>query len=171
MKDKNRIYFVFALLMLTAASSLWAADPPKPVRANAAAIKPAAVQSAPVPASIDWPHYGNGYDNDRYQNVDLINTKNVGKMKVAWVFHTGVLDQFGSLQVSPIVINGVMFVTDGHDDVFALNAATGTQIWAVKPTDLPSLETLPLCCGRNNRGVAVGGGRVYYGRLDNVVVA
>jgi quinohemoprotein ethanol dehydrogenase len=176
MKAMKRVYFVLALLILAAATSSWAVNPPKAKAAKAvkttAAVKPAALQTtAAVPVTLDWPTYGNQFDNARFQNVDQINTHNAKNLTVAWVFHTGVLDQFATLQLSPIVINGVMYAIDGHDNVFAINAANGAQAWAFRPTDMPPIESLPLCCGRNNRGVAVGGGRVYFGRLDNVVMA
>jgi len=123
----------------------------------------------------DWPNHGNDLANTRFQNVDQINPTNVKKLKVAWVFHTGVLDPLAELQVSPIMVDGRLFVTDGHDNVFALDAATGQQIWAFKPLDIPGemppLEQIKVCCGRNNKGVAVGDGKVFYGRLDGVVVA
>src|SRR5436309_3630459 len=124
--------------------------------------------------NVDWPNYGNGLHNARFQAVDQINTSNAKKLEAAWVFHTGVLDPLAELQASPIVVNGRMFVTDGHDDVFALDAATGKQIWAYKPLDtgdMPPIEQMIVCCGRNNKGVAVTNGKVIYGRLDNVVVA
>ncbi len=129
---------------------------------------------ADTPRSLDWPNHGNDLHNTRFQNVDQINRSNVNKLRPAWVFHTGVLDPLSELQVSPIVIDGRMFVTDGHDDVFALDAATGKQIWAYKPLqtdDMPPIEQMIVCCGRNNKGVAFADGKVIYGRLDNVVVA
>jgi alcohol dehydrogenase (cytochrome c) len=170
MKNKYAVCFVIALLIFAVASPSWAAGPPAKAKAPKPAKAPA-MQTTTTPTTLDWPNYGNLFDNARYQNVDQINTKNVGKMQVAWVFHTGTLDQFGTLELSPIVINGVMYIIDGHDNVFAVNAANGAQIWAFHPTDLPDLASLSLCCGRNNRGVAVGGGRVYFSRLDNVVEA
>src|SRR5437879_5735798 len=125
--------------------------------------------------NVDWRHYGNDLANTRFQNVDQINRSNVDQLQVAWVFHTGVLDPLANLEVTPIVVDGRMYVTDGHDDVFALNAATGKQIWAYKPLsipgEMPPLAQVTICCGRNNFGVAFGDGKVFYGRLDDVVVA
>jgi len=124
--------------------------------------------------NLDWPNYGKDLHNTRFQDVDQINTRNAKNLRPAWVFHTGVLDPLAELQVSPIIVDGRMFVTDGHDDVFALNAATGKLIWAFKPLatgDMPPIEQAIVCCGRNNKGVAVADGKVIYGRLDNVVVA
>jgi quinohemoprotein ethanol dehydrogenase len=126
-------------------------------------------------ANLDWPHYGNDLANTRFQPLDQINRSNVHKLKVAWVFHTGVLDPQAQLDVSPIEVDGRLFVTDGHNDVFALDAATGQQLWAFKPLgipgEMPPLDQLFACCGRNNKGVAFGNGKVFYGRLDAVVVA
>src|SRR5262245_35643976 len=115
---------------------------------------------AAAATNLDWPFYGNDLANTRFQDVDVINPGNVGSLRVAWVFHTGVLDPESELEVSPIVVNGVMFVTDGHDSVFALDAATGQERWAYKPTEIPNemppLSQLSICCGRANRGVALG---------------
>ena len=123
---------------------------------------------------VGWLHYGNDLANTRFQNLDQINPGNVENLEPAWVFHTGVLDPLAELQASPIVVGGKLFVTDGHDDVFALNAATGTEIWSYKPLDtgdMPPIAQMTVCCGRNNKGVAFGEGKVFYGRLDDVVVA
>src|SRR5262249_831322 len=125
--------------------------------------------------NLDWRHHGNDLANTRYQNVDQINRGNVRNLRVAWVFHTGVLDNLAELQGSPIVVDGKIFITDGHDNVFALNAATGRLIWSYKPTEIPGemppLDQVSVCCGRNNKGVAFGDGKVFYGRLDDVFVA
>jgi PQQ-dependent dehydrogenase (methanol/ethanol family) len=129
---------------------------------------------ATAPQNLNWRNYGNDLANTRFQDVDQINTKNAHRLKPAWVFHTRVLDPKAELQASPIVIDGTMFVTDGHDDLFALDAANGHQKWAYKPLstgDMPPLDQLTVCCGRNNKGVAFGEGKVFYGRLDDVVVA
>src|SRR5205807_8832439 len=130
---------------------------------------------------VNWLHYGNDLANTRYQDVDQINPGNVAKLKVAWVFHTKVLDDKAELETSPIAVNGNLYVTDGHDDVFALNAATGEVKWSYKPLEMPgempSLDEIKVCCGRNNRGVVFvpgatsGTGKVIYGRLDDVAVA
>ena len=121
--------------------------------------------------NLDWRYYGNDPGNMRYQNVDQINTTNVHRLKPAWVFHTGVHDPNASMEVSPIVANGVMYLASGNDDVYAVNAATGSQIWAYHPGDMPPLSALPLCCSHNNKGVALGDQRLYVARLDATLVA
>src|SRR3982074_2689434 len=107
-----------------------------------------ATQSNDKASDLDWQHYGNDLANTRFQDADQINPGNVSRLKPAWIFHTGVLDPEASLEVSPIVVNGMMFVTSGHDDVFALDAATGKQIWAYHPKLIHALSELSICCGR-----------------------
>jgi quinohemoprotein ethanol dehydrogenase len=121
--------------------------------------------------NVDWRYHGNTLSNQRFQDVDQINPSNVAKLKPAWIFHTGVSDPNMSMEMTPVVIGGVMYVPTGDDDVYALNAATGKQIWAYHPTDMPKLSTLPICCNNDNRGVAVGDGKVFDARLDATLVA
>jgi quinohemoprotein ethanol dehydrogenase len=125
---------------------------------------------------LDWSNYGNDAGNMRYANIDQITPANVSQLKPAWTFHTGFLsDANMSMEMTPIVINNVAYITTGDDDVFALNATTGKQIWHYSPTTdtppMPLPSTLPICCHNDNRGVAVGGGLVFNARLDAKLVA
>jgi quinohemoprotein ethanol dehydrogenase len=109
----------------------------------------------------------------RYQNIDQINTTNVSQLTPAWTFHTGLLsDPNMSMEMTPLVIDGVMYITSGDDDVFAVNPTTGKQIWAYHPaSDMPALNTLSICCNRDNRGAAYGNGMIFDARLDSNLVA
>ena len=123
-------------------------------------------------ADHDWPNHGKDLANTRFQNLDQVNPRNVNKLQVAWVFHTGVLDPLAELEASPIEVDGRLFITDGHDNVFALNAATGKMLWKFAGfDDEKQLAQFFLCCGRNNHGVAFGDGKVLVGRFDDSVVA
>jgi quinohemoprotein ethanol dehydrogenase len=125
-----------------------------------------------VAQEVDWPYYGNDQGNERYQNLDQINLTNVSQLTKQWVFHTGYLsDPNMSMEMTPLVVNGTMYVTTGDDDVFALNPATGAQIWHYHPSDMPAISTLPVCCNNDNRGVAFGNGMVFDARLDGELVA
>ena len=120
----------------------------------------------------DWPNHGKDLANTRFQDLDQINPDNVKNLQAAWVFHTGVLDPLAELEASPIEVDGRLFITDGHDNVFALNAATGQMLWKFDGfNDEAQLAAFFLCCGRNNHGVAYGNGKVFVGRFDNSVVA
>src|SRR6266404_6337654 len=119
-----------------------------------------------------WVHHGNDLANTRFQDLDQINPGNVKNLRVAWVFHTGVLDPLAELEATPIEVDGRLFITDGHDNVFALNAATGRMLWKFDGfSDEAQLAAFFLCCGRNNHGVAYGEGKVFVGRFDDSVVA
>jgi PQQ-dependent dehydrogenase (methanol/ethanol family) len=105
------------------------------------------------------------YAQTRFHPAAQINTGNVKGLHVAWVFQTDVLD---TLETSPIVVNGVMYVTTAFDHVYALDAKTGAQLWEYQHK-LGPITTY--CCGPNNRGVAVYGDKVYLATLDSKLVA
>ena len=83
-----------------------------------------------APPGDDWITNGGSIRNQRYSSLDEINTGNVGKLKLAWQTH---LDGSGSAkqyaqEATPLVFDGVMYISTGNDDVFALNAATGEHL-------------------------------------------
>jgi quinohemoprotein ethanol dehydrogenase len=122
--------------------------------------------------TLAWPYYGADLYNSRYADIDQINPTNVSQLKPAWTFHTGVLgDPNMSMEMTPIIVNGTMYITTGDDDVFALNPTTGKQIWHYAPTDMVKISTLPVCCNNDNRGVGYGNGMVFDARLDGNLVA
>jgi len=110
-------------------------------------------------------HTNGNYNQTRYYPNKQINTSNVGKLRPAWIFQTEIVE---SLETSPIVVNGVMFVTTSFNHVYALDAATGQQIWHYKHKMGP---VTTYCCGPNNRGVAISGDRVFMGTLDAKLVS
>lgn len=111
---------------------------------------------------VDWPSHGGTNLAWRYSALDQINTSNVKNLKAVWSFQTG--DYQNGLESSPIVIDGVIFISS-FDDVFALDGATGDLLWQYKYNPLPGKTT-----GRNF-GVAVGDGKVFLGTHDDHVVA
>jgi quinohemoprotein ethanol dehydrogenase len=120
---------------------------------------------------VDWPYHGADVYNSGFANIDQINPSNVSQLKPAWTFHTGLNAPNAALEMTPIVVDGVMYVTDGDDDAFAVNPTTGKQIWAYHPTDMVSISTLPLSGPPNNHGVAYGQGLIFLARLDARLVA
>lgn len=112
----------------------------------------------------DWKLYGNNYSNHRFSELTQINHRNVAQLKTAWTVKTG---KFGSFQSTPIVSKGIMYVTTPWNDVLALNAASGNEIWRYRhqPT------TRKTCCGPANRGAAVANGKVYTVTIDARLIA
>ncbi len=115
--------------------------------------------------SSNWIHSNMSYANSRYYPADQINTGNVAQLKPAFVFQTAVLE---SMETSPIVVDGVMFLTTSFNHVYAINATTGEEYWHYKHKMGP---VTTYCCGPNNRGVAVSGGTLYMGTLDAKLIA
>jgi alcohol dehydrogenase (cytochrome c) len=121
--------------------------------------------SAAASDANNFLHTNGNYDQTRYFPGKQIDTSNVGKLHPAWIFQTEVKE---SLETTPIVVNGVMYVTTAFNHVYALNAKTGEQYWHYKHKMGPITT---YCCGPNNRGVAVNGDKVFMATLDAKLLA
>ncbi|HZV52526.1 MAG TPA: PQQ-dependent dehydrogenase, methanol/ethanol family [Candidatus Dormibacteraeota bacterium] len=121
----------------------------------------------------NWLTYYGAYDGQRYSPLDQINIQNVRRLTPAWVFQCGTTGIVAgpstyAFEATPIVVDGVMYVTGWDSWVWALDARTGQQLWRYKqavPFDTS------LCCGNVNRGVAVAKGKVFFVTLNAHVVA
>lgn len=112
-----------------------------------------------------WLLYGGNYAGHRHSPITRLTPRNVGDLRVAWVFQTGTPAQF---EVSPVVYDGIMYVSASHNRLFALDAVTGEAYWRydhVLPADLR------VCCGLVNRGVAISGDAVLMATLDARLLA
>jgi glucose dehydrogenase len=113
----------------------------------------------------DWPSYGQDYSSKRFSAATQINTQNVKNLAQTWAFKSGVVASF---QATPIVQDGVMYLSLPFNHVVALDAKTGKQLWRYEH-DLR--KDWKLCCGPANRGVAVFAGRVFIGTVDARLIA
>jgi quinoprotein glucose dehydrogenase len=110
---------------------------------------------AQVLREVDWPGVGNDPGCMRYSPLDQINRENVARLKPAWTYHTGELEgRTGkTIECTPIVVEGVMYLTTGYLRVVALDAATGREIWQFDPLKDHPFEHRP-ASGGVNRGCA-----------------
>ena len=115
--------------------------------------------------SKDWLHTNGGYAQTRFYPGQQINAGNVKNLKTAFMFQTEVRE---SMETAPIVVDGVMYMTTSFNHVYALDAVTGKEFWHYKHKMGPITT---FCCGPNNRGVAVEGGKLFMGTLDAKLVA
>ncbi|HET9406383.1 MAG TPA: PQQ-dependent dehydrogenase, methanol/ethanol family [Candidatus Sulfotelmatobacter sp.] len=107
------------------------------------------------PSGADWTSYNGDYTGRRYSSLREITVENVAKLRPAWIFHSSNSDR---LEVTPVVISGVMFVTSAND-LFALDARTGRVIWHhERPVSTGLLDD---AAGHHNRGVGVWKNFVY----------
>jgi len=109
-----------------------------------------------TPAQADWPNVGNDKGAMRYSTLTQINRDNVKHLKVAWTYHTGdaVAEDLTTIECTPIVIGGVMYLTTVKTKVVALNAATGQKLWKFDPFAPQHATKYPIVAGGVNRGVA-----------------
>ena len=113
----------------------------------------------------NWLTYSGGYFSQRYSALDQVAPDNVADLALQWVYQAPVI---GPWQATPLVVDGVMYLTQRPNDVVALDARTGRVYWIYRhPTSPEHLA----CCGANNRGVAVLGDKVFMATLDAHVVA
>jgi len=115
--------------------------------------------------SRDFLHTNGNYDQTRFYPAAQITRTNVSKLRPAWIFQTELIE---SMETTPIVSNGVMYVTTSFNHVYAVDAATGASLWHFKHNMGP---VTTYCCGPNNRGVFAYGDKLYMGTLDAKLVA
>lgn len=113
----------------------------------------------------NWPSYGSDYRSQRFSKADQINVDNVKELTLAWQHHSGVV---ASYQTTPIVQNGIMYFSLPFNHVVAVNAATGEELWRYQHVKRANWK---MCCGPQNRGVAVSDGKVYLGTVDARLIA
>lgn len=113
----------------------------------------------------NWLTYNGSYSSQRHSTLDQITPANVDDLEVKWTLQNQV---FGAWQTNPIVVDGIMYITQRPNDVMAVDAVTGRVFWMYRHTNA---ENARVCCGANNRGVAVLGDKVYMGTLDAHLIA
>jgi alcohol dehydrogenase (cytochrome c) len=112
-----------------------------------------------------WLTYGGEYNGQRHSPLTQITSENVNQLTAQWTFQTGTL---GSFQTTPVVVDGVLYVTGFNNNAWAIDARSGRQIWRYR-RELP--DDLKLCCSAVNRGFAVLGDRLFMGTLDAHLIA
>ena len=117
----------------------------------------------------NWAMQQGDYSNHRYSKLDQINTKNVGSLRTAWSFSTGVLRGH---EGSPLVIGNMMYVhTPFPNTVFALDLDQNQKIvWKYSPKQDPSVIPV-MCCDTVNRGVQFADGKIFLYQADTTLVA
>lgn len=113
----------------------------------------------------NWLTYSGQYSSQRFSRLDQINSRNANKLELKWVRQLATL---ANVETTPIVVDGVMYVTLADNLVHALDAKTGLPYWTYQYA-LP--DRLTLCCLKQNRGVAILGDVLYMGTLDAHLVA
>jgi alcohol dehydrogenase (cytochrome c) len=115
--------------------------------------------------STRWLTYGGDYSSQRHSPLTQITPENVNQLTAQWTFQTGTT---GSFQTTPLVVDGVLYVTGYNNNAWAVDARSGRQIWRYR-REIP--EDWKGCCGAVNRGFGVLGDRLYMTTIDAHLVA
>ncbi|MFL2839477.1 MAG: PQQ-binding-like beta-propeller repeat protein [Pseudohongiellaceae bacterium] len=113
----------------------------------------------------NWLTYNGGYMSQRFSLLDQINADNVSDLELKWVLQNQV---FGAWQSNPLIVDGVMYLTERPNSVMAVDAISGRVFWKYRHVND---ERALVCCGANNRGVAILGDTVFMGTLDAHLIA
>ena len=112
-----------------------------------------------------WLTHSGDYFGHRFSPLTQITPANAGQLAAQWTFQSGVVNKF---EATPIVIDGILYVTGALNHAWAIDGRTGRQLWHYQ-RKLP--EGLKVCCGMVNRGFAVLGDRLFMVTLDAHLVA
>jgi len=115
----------------------------------------------------NWLAHGRTYDEQRYSPLKKITRDNIKELGLAWHYD---FDTHRGLEATPIVVDGVMYVTGSWSRVYAFKAVSGELLWEFDP-EVPGEWAVNACCDVVNRGVAVWKGKVYAGTLDGRLIA
>ncbi len=113
----------------------------------------------------NWLTYSGTYSSQRYSTLDQITPANAKNLEMQWVFQA---DSLQKMEATPIVVDGVMYVTQAPNDVVALDARMGRAFWTYQYDVSPEAR---LCCGSVNRGLAIHGNTLFMGTVDGHLVA
>lgn len=130
------------------------------------------LQTLRAQSADEWPLHGRDNAETQYSPLSQINKANVAKLRSAWT--TDINDPGGALEATPIVANGVMYVSGAWSVVYAIDARTGSIKWKYDPQIIQGGRAAggpTPCCGPVNRGVALYRNKVYVGTLDGRLIA
>ncbi len=159
--------FATMVVVLTCGTLVLGQDEPRTTGSATPAFSPVTwdrlVHAADEPEN--WLMYSGTLDSQRFSRLDQINAQNVDNLELKWAYQ---IPQIDRAETVPLVVDGIMFITEAPSNVVAVDAATGRQYWRYNH-ELP--DDLRICCGRNNRGVAILGETLYMSTLDAQLAA
>src|SRR5580658_371201 len=113
----------------------------------------------------NWLTYSGGYSSQRYSLLDQITPANAKNLELKWVFQAHSLEKF---ETTPLVVDGIMYLTEAPNHVYAVDAKTGRSFCDY---EYHPLKDARVCCGSVNRGLAVLGDTLFMGAIDGHLMA
>ena len=158
-KNTSRIAIILAVFVLLAGC-----ENRPPAIAN---VDQARLSGATGDAAGDWLGHGRGWDEKRFSPLAQVTAETVSTLGFTWGLE---LPTKRGIEATPIVVDGLMFVTGGWSTVYAIDAGTGSLVWTYDP-EVPRDWAAYACCDVVNRGVAVWKGKVFVATLDGRLIA
>jgi len=169
----KRVSSIFALAVFTVTVLNGSSYAQGPAKGSPEHIKTAvgAVDGAALIANgrttDDWPSYGLDYAETRFSRLNQISTANVEKLGLVWAYD---LESRRGIEATPVVVDGIMYVSASWSVVHAIDTRTGRRLWVYDP-EVPKEAGYKGCCDVVNRGVALYKGKVFVGTYDGRLVA
>ena len=154
------------ILLRSLASALMVAS--FPVVSSAADVDTAMIKASAQAGKGQWLSTGNDYSEQHFSPLKQINADNISQLNLAWF--GDLAEKGGSYETTPVMANGVLYVTSPWSKVYAFDAKSGKLLWKFDP-QVPGAWAVNLCCGIVNRGVAVWKDKVVLGTLDGRLIA
>ena len=165
-RNSIRISFAVALTVFGAGAIAAGKSSPEHIRAVTGKVDGAAIQ-ANGKSTKDWLSYGLDYTEARFSRLTQINAGNAKNLGLVWSYN---LESTRGVEATPLVVDGIMYVTASWSIVHAIDVRTGKRLWSYDPK-VDREGGWKGCCDVVNRGVALYKGRVYVGAYDGRLIA
>jgi quinohemoprotein ethanol dehydrogenase len=120
------------------------------------------------PGNVEWTQHGGNPDEQRYSKLNQVTVDNVGQLGLAWYAE---MSERGGYQSTPLMIDGVLYVTAPWSSLYAFDAKSGKQLWKVDPESPREIAATSICCNISNRGAAYADGKIIWGTIDGRLIA
>ena len=155
-----------ALLLVSVASLAWGQMQRIPPNKDAPAVNvPFDRLLKATSEPQNWLTYSGSYMSQRHSGLTQVTADNAKDLTLKWVFQSKTVE---NMEVTPLVVDGVMYTVQGINDVFALDAKTGKQYWRYLYKPDPGARN---CCGQETRGLAIADGKLFLAALDTTIIA
>jgi quinohemoprotein ethanol dehydrogenase len=163
---RNSLMIGLGSTLLCSAALAQTKGSPEHIKAVTSAVDSASIK-ANTASSNDWPTIGLDYAETRFSKLNKITTDNVKHLGLVWSYP---LESSRGVEATPLVVDGIMYVTASWSVVHAIDARTGKKIWTFDP-GVDREKGYKGCCDVVNRGVALYKGKVFVGAYDGRLIA
>jgi quinohemoprotein ethanol dehydrogenase len=120
------------------------------------------------PNDVEWTQHGGNPNEQRYSKLNQVTVDNVGQLGLAWYAE---IAERGGYQSTPLVIDGIIYMTAPWSSLYAFDARSGKQLWKVDPQAPREMAATSICCNISNRGAAYADGKIIWGTIDGRLMA